>query len=300
MVDSIKVTEPVRAQESISSANRQLLENLLKEGDRHGRGFRRLCYRAAADTLNRYVLDQGMLLSTPQRQQLRQSLSQAIDDTEKTFSALAADGEPSSVKTSLGASTWNDFDRFADENRGADEEKPTPSEASRRNVRSNIFPLLLGASATFLVALALHLGGVLYVYARPDNVEDFRAFSEAVRQAQPLVGKSLDAVRLVEQRLKESMKDGSLENNPELRKGMMPLAKIFPDLASEVKNSLPPASSVVLRVIDRPTPGYKILINSEYCSAASTLDPAKVDPRRSSNPLFCRYYGVWTDNARGL
>lgn len=297
----MNVTRPRSRFEDVVTANQQLVDHFLKNGDAENRAFRRTCYAAAADTLNRHLLDEAQSFSDQQREQLRTSLRSAIRESEAIFEKQDGGLENTVISTSLDAPGWTAayFQDGATPPAASDQARPSTTSIHFGKWVHWLGAAAFGASAALLAALALHLLGVVHVYFRADSFAQFRNFDAGVTQAAPIIDRSMAAVRKLEERLIAATKDNSLDKSA-IHTKFVPVSEIYPDLATELRPLLPASSALIARMIPGPEIGYKILVVSEYCAAVNVLDPAKVDPVRASNRLFCRYYGLWTDNAQAL
>ena len=78
-------------------------------------------------------------------------------------------------------------------------------------------------------------------------------------------------------------------------KAYVPVSTLDPNLAKEMPATLPPGSTIIVKV-DRKD--YKILFNWTLCGAVSIAKPEMVDPVRTKiNTIGCPYFGLWTDGA---
>lgn len=77
-------------------------------------------------------------------------------------------------------------------------------------------------------------------------------------------------------------------------KKFVPLKDINDKLASQMPESLPPGSAVVVRA---NATDYKILFNWPLCATVQVARPDLVDPMRSVDGLGCAAFGLWTGKA---
>jgi hypothetical protein len=151
-----------------------------------------------------------------------------------------------------------------------------------------VIDVILGAAvAAVVVAAALPL--------LTRNGEAVDKLKYRYEETLPLVPVAVDALHKVSAMVIRMQKDDPAGLEEKASKAYVPVSTLDPNLAKEMPATLPPGSTIIVKV-DRKD--YKILFNWTLCGAVSIAKPEMVDPVRTKiNTIGCPYFGLWTDGA---
>jgi len=291
-------SQPIRS-DQVGESGKALIERYLALGNQCDIAFRKVCYAAAADKLNAYLLADEHDFSARQRDQFRSLLADAMEQRERSY------GDDERVRTaavdctSLSAANWAGWQQT--EAVAKEPDADTPQRRTRDGLCRDLLGFAAGLSIALMALVGLDAAGAIYVHANGESFAQLEQFNDSVRRAAPAVQDSLAVVKKVEERVKAAMRDGSLKHNGDVRKRFVPAEVLFPGMEAEIRQYLPPSSSLVVRIGGDTNPdGYKIVVASDLCPAVAALYPEKVDPIRAFNETFCRYYGAWDAEGKGL
>lgn len=152
--------------------------------------------------------------------------------------------------------------------------------------------LFVGVTIFWLLAWALHNAHYIYVYDRATAPEDFRKLTDATADVSADIAKFEEVLDKAQIAVRDPQKMNLLPDG-----GLVLLSQALPDLVAENDWARLKNARFVIR---RKGSEYKILVDSEICTAVALQRPDLVDPVRRRYPFFCRYFGVWSGNGEQL
>lgn len=151
----------------------------------------------------------------------------------------------------------------------------------------------VGATIFWMSAYFLQKTGYLYIHTR-DYSHKLREFNTAMSGAEVDIPEFERFLEGVSKAFEEVRASGKLPG-PSGTKG---ITELLPDFYSSHAGILKKRNATALVVWKDGN--YKILIQSEACTAVALLQPEMVDPMRQRYTLFCRFFGRWTPGGRQL